>query len=378
MSKIQGGSKEYFNRLDSLRFLAFFLVLINHFTKFLNFPSSVNTPGTITFTYFQVGDLGVAFFFVLSGFLITYLLEKERLQTGLISLKNFYVRRILRIWPLYFLVICIILILSASVKNFSFYKISIDHSEFFAYLLFVGNFFKAFYRTSNEMIAVLWSVAVEEQFYLVWPIIFVLFRKYLSWILGFGIIISMIYRYHFANNFEVREFHTFCVMVYLLVGAWAGLYGKKHKIWFERNYRKTICLSFICFLVLVSIRGIFKYAYPPIFIAFDGLLFGLIFVFIILSSAFGIRNSSQKKWISKITEHLGAISYGLYVYHLIALSIVLWVFSSFGFDFTNMNFYKFAIIILSSLILVISIASLSFTFIEKPFLELKEKFIVKS
>lgn len=378
-------SKEYFFRLDALRFVAFSLVFLNHIPSFLHFPQSVGTPDTPAFVYLQMGDLGVGFFFVLSGFLITYLLEKERAKTGTISFKNFYIRRILRIWPLYFLALGIIIAISLAFSGFTLYKTHIDWHEITWYLFLVGNIFRAFQHTSNEMIAILWSVAVEEQFYLIWPIIFFTFRKYIGWVLALGAAVSMAFRYHYANQFEVREFYTFTVMIYLFVGAAIGVYAQKLRGWFEDGQKRgrALCVAIAGaagVVGLLSVRGfVFPYGYPQWFIALDGLLFALFFAGIILAAAFGTSARNEivtvRGVFEKTLEYLGGISYGLYVYHLIALTTVVYVVQKIGFNPAQMYFAKFALLALCTFGLTVALAAASHAFWEKPFLSLKEKFV---
>src|SRR3954471_9655941 len=97
--------KIFFPNLDGLRFISFFLVFLYH--TYMTFFNNIRDASPDAFDYiqrlFQHGNLGVNFFFVLSGFLITYLLIKEKEYTGKVHVPNFYVRRILRIWPLYYM-----------------------------------------------------------------------------------------------------------------------------------------------------------------------------------------------------------------------------------------------------------------------------------
>jgi peptidoglycan/LPS O-acetylase OafA/YrhL len=148
-----------------MRFFAFFAVFISHMSVFVNFPAESLVGLAVISTYIRIGDLGVSFFFVLSGFLINYLLEKERVAKGTVSLKSFYARRILRIWPLYFFSIVVILVIGLSTAgNFDFFRIGVDLKEFLTHIFISGNIYRAFFNTHNDMLSVLWSVGVEEQF----------------------------------------------------------------------------------------------------------------------------------------------------------------------------------------------------------------------
>jgi peptidoglycan/LPS O-acetylase OafA/YrhL len=97
----------YFPSLNGLRFIAAFMVFLLHFAK-QNWGENFDYNPEDNFIYKSVlGDVGVTLFFVLSGFLITYLLLTEQARTSTINIGKFYLRRILRIWPLYFLMILI-------------------------------------------------------------------------------------------------------------------------------------------------------------------------------------------------------------------------------------------------------------------------------
>ena len=163
-------NKVFFPNLEGLRFFAFFVVFVNHATHSLGYFNHSNKYAFINLHFFKNGDLGVSFFFVLSGFLITYLLLKEKELSGKINIKNFYLRRILRIWPVYFLVVALCLIVFPRLGNLvpGWFPISVDTSSLnpLFYLTFTGNFDYLVNGISNVMIGVLWSVSIEEQFYL--------------------------------------------------------------------------------------------------------------------------------------------------------------------------------------------------------------------
>ncbi|MBK8553825.1 MAG: acyltransferase [Ignavibacteria bacterium] len=157
-----GKSVSYMPQLDSLRTFAVFSVLIGHwfaeFEKFSNFP---------------FGMFGVTLFFVLSGFLITQILISGRIDTEEIfkkkihSIKQFYIRRTLRIFPIYYITIFICLL----------FNVQDIRDKFFWFLFYASNIY--FYNINDwaGSLSHLWTLAVEEQFYLLWPFIILLFRR---------------------------------------------------------------------------------------------------------------------------------------------------------------------------------------------------------
>lgn len=156
----------YQPELDGLRFYAFLGVFVYHtlpsqteFYRRLHLPLP-ELWGAIA----KSGAAGVDLFFALSAFLITSLLLRERRQTGCISLRLFYLRRILRIWPLYFVVLALGVLLAHLVagQRLPWYYIA-------GYVLFVGNWVSAAFGHPQSICSPLWTVSIEEQFYMVWP-----------------------------------------------------------------------------------------------------------------------------------------------------------------------------------------------------------------
>jgi peptidoglycan/LPS O-acetylase OafA/YrhL len=171
----------YFPILDSLRFLASVGVVVSHSTVF--FRSS----GPVFFFPPVVEDAGyfsVVFFYTLSGFLITYLLLKEREDTGTIAVRNFYIRRALRIWPLYYTIILL--------SFFVFPHLILGHpgrdsgpwvGPFLLYLFFLPNVavLGGFYLASCFQT---YTIGYEEQFYLFWPLLLRKARRSLGYVLA--------------------------------------------------------------------------------------------------------------------------------------------------------------------------------------------------
>ena len=158
----------YQPELDGLRFYAFLGVFVFHslpaqadFYRRLHLP----LPG-LWGAVVKSGAAGVDLFFALSAFLITSLLLRESEQTGSISLRLFYIRRMLRIWPLYFAVLCLGVVLAHTVpgQHLPWYYVA-------GYALFVGNWVSAVCGHPDSICAPMWTVSIEEQFYLVWPLL---------------------------------------------------------------------------------------------------------------------------------------------------------------------------------------------------------------
>ena len=154
--------------LDGLRAISIIFVLIGH--------AESTVPGRYPWWFqfaFARGDLGVFVFFVLSGFLITYLLKKEWTKTGSISLRSFYLRRVLRIFPAFYTYLIVVAILTAAGL------LSIAWSHFLDAGLFLWNYKHIWDATAGEgnwFLGHFWTLSLEEQFYLLWPLSLLLLR----------------------------------------------------------------------------------------------------------------------------------------------------------------------------------------------------------
>jgi peptidoglycan/LPS O-acetylase OafA/YrhL len=162
----------YFPNLNGLRFLAALMVMLHHF----ELSEHISKDTFYGRSVIAIGKLGVILFFTLSGFLLTYLLLKEKKETGTVKIRNFYVRRILRIWPLYYLVVFASLYFLNHINFLSNPALGVisDHNFFerqFFFILMLPNIAFAFgYNLPYADQA--WSIGVEEQFYVFWPLLF--------------------------------------------------------------------------------------------------------------------------------------------------------------------------------------------------------------
>ena len=181
---------KYIKGLDTIRAFAVFLVLIAHWGPYFS-PHTV--PALIKDVLIPNGLFGVNLFFVLSGFLISGILLKEKIANeghqGR-TIKVFYIRRFLRIFPIYYLVIFIAYALNPGVREYIWYYVGYSSNILPAKVLF------------DSPLVHTWSLAIEEQFYLIWPwlLIFVN-RKYIKHVLLGFILIGIatrwaVYTYH--------------------------------------------------------------------------------------------------------------------------------------------------------------------------------------
>lgn len=179
----------YFKGLNALRFFAASLVVLHHTATI---GKKDGLFDLCDWGLFRNGANAVNFFFVLSGFLITYLLLKEHDQTGTISIKQFYLRRVRRIWPLYFLLI----IIGTLLLPLAFGLVGIDYrmpytlSQTWYYFLFFFPILVLFHY-GHHFLEPLWSIGVEEVFYLLWAPLFKYCRRHILAILSCIIILKL-------------------------------------------------------------------------------------------------------------------------------------------------------------------------------------------
>lgn len=385
------GNKEkavYFENLDGLRFFAFLAVFISHATLFLGYNNNSTFFNSIRKYILINGDIGVSFFFVLSGFLITYLLLREKETFGKISLKNFYIRRILRIWPVYFTTIIagffiLPMIARLFIGNGPFvFLISPSFTLLPQYMLFLANFNLAFSGGSSVPTDVLWSISVEEQFYLVWPwLIAFLPRKYILKALGLIILISCVYRYFYALSPNIIAYSTFSVMSDLAIGSILAflVYTRSDIIEKLKSTPRKIIISIYVFLLLIIFGRHYitetlvgSNIFYNLFVAVFPLILASTYAFIILEQN-EMSRSLFKIGKSKSLAFLGKISYGLYSYHIFAFTIVLFIVLGLGFNLKYTSTLQWITISSLSLITVFIISIISYYGMEKPFLKRKPK-----
>lgn len=364
----------YFENLDGLRFLCFLSVFMFHsfHTEYAAISDS-SIYRFIKFDLFGNGNIGVNFFFVLSGFLITYLLIEEKKLNGQIDLKKFWIRRMLRIWPLFYFCVLFGFYVFPILKTM-FGQVPNETANISYYLVFLNNFdFINNGLPDSSMLGLLWSVAIEEQFYLVWPVILFLLPIKRYWIAFVTIIIgSLIFR-AFNDSLVTHEHHTLsCIgdMAIGAFGAWLVNQFDEIKTYFMNISRWQIMLFYTLFFCCLFFRDELLYGSHVVRI-FERSFIALIILLIILEQNYA-KNSFFKLSRLVFISKLGVISYGLYCLHKLGILISINLTKIVG-----LNHEIWHVLVLETalaLIVTVVISQLSYRFYESPFLKLKNKY----
>ena len=355
----------HFPSLDGLRAIAAFLVLWTHVERFKQLRNEPTFFGN-AFNSF-LGGLAVTFFFVLSGFLITWLLTNEKQHTGKINASRFFRKRFLRIAPLYYLtvmvgyLISIFLLKDTGSNPFS--------NGLILNLLLLPNVAFAF-NLIPEILIQIWSIGTEVQFYLLWP--FVIRKTRFKNLIAVMILIIFLWNGarivlwmtgENASALAVIIFRTRidCMAIGGLFALCLNKQFADHKViykWIQFVLRPgTGWLLAILFSVLVWLSWHYNLGWSPIY----AFLFACM-IFRLIHRPISILDSMT-------LNYLGRISYGIYLLHHFAVYLVFWLFSNLvGTNSWNELFYFAAAGALSVLL-----ASASYHFFEKKLLAMKER-----
>lgn len=319
----------------------------------------------------SLGKLGVILFFVLSGFLISYLLFKEQKETSTISIKGFYMRRILRIWPLYFLIIILALFVLPSISILEYPQLEdlTTNTKLFKalpmYILFLPNLVLVVLG-AIPFCSQTWSIGAEEQFYLIWPVLNKFIKNKL--VIIFGVFFTyLIIKYFLGFHKEsiLYRFWDTMPIHFMSVGAFFAYIA-----FFETKLTSFCRVIFYSRIAQISaISLIFVMLYFKIGIGYFNLeLYGVLFGLIILNAATGNKNIFYFNF-SPI-KFLGKISYGLYMYHVICIVFLIHILKFLNLTDNNLMLY------VGSVLLTILVSTISFYTFEKFFLKHKNKFTV--
>ncbi|HYE25348.1 MAG TPA: acyltransferase [Clostridia bacterium] len=358
----------YHPELDILRFFAFLLVFLHHAMPHdPAFYVAMGVPGAIASVLAgaaATGAFGVDVFFTLSSYLITELLLREKENFGAVDVKAFYARRILRIWPLYFAFLGIAVALQWVVPGQK-----VGWGTGLAFSLLAGNWWIVFKGFPSSIIFPLWSVSIEEQFYLAWPaVVKRIGERGLVIASGVLLVVATATRFYLGAQ-HAGESQVWCntfarldpIALGILLAVFLG--GSAPQL--SLMTRTSLGTGGLACLALAANYFVIKgdplatssmvFGYPTVALGSAALLLS------VLSARAALNKSAL--------VYLGRISYGLYVFHVLGLMISDSLVSSWG-----STFPRFAAHAAIAFVATVAMAAVSFHWLETPFLNLKQRF----
>ncbi len=317
----------YFPGLNGLRFIAAMLVIISHveeMKQYFHYDNIRDHPAI-----YNMGSTAVTFFFVLSGFLITYLLLVEKQQKGYIALKDFYLKRVVRIWPLYYIVTLLGLFILPHVHSLDIpTELSAQGDNFTlkaSLLLFILPNVVFANGISMPYMVQTWSIGVEEQFYIIWPLVILYSRKYVKGILAtIFIYIGIVFLIHIGMRFTDSSFlQVLLRFVKLTRIDCMAIGGLGAYVLFEQKQRILRLIYHPVTEAFAWMGSLLVFAQLIRFPAFTQEIYSVLFLLIILNAASNSRTLSVHLLENKVFNYLGKISYGLYMYHFMIIGLSL-------------------------------------------------------
>ena len=393
--------REHFKGLYSLRFFAALAVFFTHvelIKKFTGFGTHwIDPEERITkFTVFQSvmskeidpispliaysSALGVVFFFVLSGFLITYLLLKEKESNNSIAIGKFYLRRAFRIWPLYYLIFILGFFVLPYLDVFAVPGQDVFFQQNFwgnllLYAFFMPNLAFAIYTTAVPNIGQSWSIGVEEQFYLLWPLLIRKSKNVLKsilWIAGTIIVLKglILLSAPFVKLDALVVLKKFLAMSKLECMALGGLGA--YLLFNKKEQLLRIIYKPVSQITSVVMIPILIYFIPNALEDILHLLFSISFLVIILNVA-GNQNSILR-FENPVLQYLGRISYGFYMFHVMCIVFTIHTLDKYVCLNNDITTPQHLLLYGLSFLLTVAVSSLSYHIFEKAFIRLKDKY----
>jgi peptidoglycan/LPS O-acetylase OafA/YrhL len=336
--------------LDGLRAIAAFMVVFYHF----------GIP-------FVSGGAGVLMFFVLSGFLITWLLLRENDEQGTVSLRKFYMRRSLRIFPAFYCYSAVlfgVIILRHHAR--------IVWPQAVAALFYVSNYYQALNGDPNTGLSHTWSLAIEEQFYVIWPLTFLLLRRNyirLSQFLAGAIVAIWVYRaalifiFHMHEGYIYEAFDTRAD--HLLMGCLLAVVMRARlfpRFWSWISVRSAAAVGVAALLAISSVA---EFLYGPFYRDRISFIVSPVLVAIWITQLIALRGATLWRWTSwGWVRYLGRISYSTYLYQQLLVEVP-----------KKLLAHQHVVVQLAATIaLIVLAASMSHYLVERPFLRLKARF----
>ncbi len=381
----------YFPNLDTIRFFAAISVVFWHLEqlKIVFGFKTLEAPEFFLYNITFWGPDAVTLFFVLSGFLITYLLLVEQSRKGEINIRKFYWRRVLRILPLYYLLVFMGFFMLPAIEVVTGFegfqplyddsplKVLIKFVEYMFILPHVGAFFGSFVTAIPQ----LWSIGVEENFYLVWPRLFRRFEQNLPrFLLAFIsvkvaiIIIAWLLEPVGAVPDVIKTLLNFIIFIHvesMAVGALGGYLLFKHKSFVKKQLFNRLVEISVLLIMVLNLTVFYAGEEQPLLRFFMAIVY---LVFIMNACA---NENSLLKLEHPLFNHFGKISYGIYMYHVMVSYLIMMALVLSGNPLTNSfgdNVLLYGLVTVGT----IGIAHISYVYYETPFLRLKGRFAVVS
>lgn len=353
-------STKFFGSLNGLRCLSILGVIGYH----------AHSPNLFLNRVFSRGYLGVQLFFAISGFLITTLLLREKQAHGDISLKAFFIRRALRIFPLYYTVLFLYFFIVFFMEKDPIYAGQFWHNLPY-YLSYTSNWFVDL-AAPRVIFYFAWSLATEEQFYLVWSLVFRFFQK--RWAIaaaGLAIIVSQTVQLGFlaeathvvsdSNSFLLKVIQSVSLPILLGVMLAFILDSRTGYLVMRSIFQKLNAV--VWFMILAFL------AYIPAHITpFSVFLISFAMVGLVGSCVYCENHPLHSILGNKVVSHVGMVSYGMYLMHMLCLNAVR-IFIS-GFPQWSHEWLEFPLCV----VVTVAVASFSYRYYESIFLRWKEKF----
>lgn len=355
--------------LNGLRSLAACFVLLIHVYQVAAFNGD-QWANTIYYRYSLIGKSMVNLFFVISGFIITYILYREKEKTGRISLKNFYIKRILRIWPLYFgllLLVAVIYGLGGLLAPFE----PLRGTGLLLVLLFAVTLTAFFGDLNYSVFPHYWSLSVEEQFYIFWPLIFKKIKpghviRFCSFIIvGMVLIRNAVSfigsHWHVSGTGPLQD-----VLYQSMFGSIAiGIIGAHLVIqrsgWLKYFFSKPVQLIAWAVFISTVLRPYYiPYVYAEVLALAD----------LVLVLNVTMNKRSVVSLENRVMDHSGKISYGIYMFHWPLCVIAANLFKRTGLWERSVELYQIPLL-LTTFIFVYFVSSVSYRYFESYFLKLK-------
>ena len=319
----------YRPQLDGLRFICIIITIFNHVQ---GSPKWIN------------GSTGVDIFFALSGFLITTLLVEEFQKNGSISIRAFYIRRICRIAPLYFLAVVVTAMAAFALAHVGEHEKLSELSVAWPWIL---TFNREYCPVGcGTYFGHAWTIGIEEKFYILWPLIFApLFRKDgVKWIAAFLVLISAVLFICSDDPFKIRGY------LGIIFGCLAGL-------WYFK-FKRELGGAWLWTLVIFAnywLLGLLQWRYQNLLISAPSAL-------LIISLVHRPTSRIAKLLGNPVTAFLGKLTYGIYLFHVLVINIVEMVLKSQKIDIPH----NWAVVAGLGYGLTVCTAYLLYILVEKP------------